>query len=305
MLVDFTIQLVFIAVFALMVSYFILLVKNKVTKQKDLPLFFALRVYPKSTSSYCLLTIFRAPVVRAINKADVKLAKNALFNTRTMARIKGKIIAKHIVLLVLLCGCIKVSHAVNSIEVQALLGNKVVAQIDGVRRTLSIGKPSPEGVELISLIDNGATLKVNGDVKDYLLGSSVSMNYAEPENLEEKVFSDDRGMFLRNGTINGQSVKFLVDTGATSIAMNTSQAKRLGIRYRLEGKVATVSTASGYVKAYEVNLNTVALGAIKQSNVRAMVIDGKHPGPILLGMTFLSSLKVDTKGNVMTLKKRK
>ena len=100
-------------------------------------------------------------------------------------------------------------------------------------------------------------------------------------------------------------MKFLVDTGATSIAMNTSQAKRLGIRYRLKGKKSTVSTASGFVKAYGVSLNTVSLGSIKQRNVRAVVIDGKHPGPILLGMTFLSNLKVDTKGYVMTLKKRK
>jgi aspartyl protease family protein len=212
---------------------------------------------------------------------------------------------KHIIVTVLLLCLSSVSQAVSSVEVQALLGKKVVVQIDGVRRTLSIAKPSPEGVELISTNSDGATLKVNGKVKDYLLGSSVSMNYAKPENIEEKVFADDRGMFLRNGTINGRSVKFLVDTGATSIAMNSSQAKRLGIHYRLEGKPSTVSTASGFVKAYEVKLKTVGLGAIKQRNIRAMVIDGKHPGPILLGMTFLSGLKVDTKGDVMTLKKRK
>ena len=131
------------------------------------------------------------------------------------------------------------------------------------------------------------------------------MNYAEPENIEERIFADDRGMFIRSGTINGRSVDFLVDTGATSIAMNASQAKWLGIRYRLKGKESTVSTASGFVKAYEVNLNTVSLGSIKQKNVRAVVIEGKHPGPILLGMTFLSNLKVDTKGIVMMLKKRK
>ena len=110
---------------------------------------------------------------------------------------------KHIVFAIISLILSSACYAVTSVEVQALLGKKVVAQIDGVRRTLSVGKPSPEGVELLSLIDNGATLKVNGEVKDYLLGSSVSMNYAEPENLEEKVFSDDRGMFLRNGTING------------------------------------------------------------------------------------------------------
>ena len=212
---------------------------------------------------------------------------------------------KKFVITVLLIVFTNQSHAVESVEVQALLGKKAVVQIDGVRRTLSIGKPSPEGVVLISVSKNGTKLKVDGEVKDYVLGTSVSMNYAVPESLEEKVFADDRGMFLQTGTINGRSVEFLVDTGATSIAMNTTQAKRLGIRYRIDGKASSVSTASGFVKAYEVKLKTVSLGSIKQRNIRAMVIDGKHPGPILLGMTFLSNLKVDTQGSVMTLIKRK
>ena len=212
---------------------------------------------------------------------------------------------KNFVITVLLIVFSNLSYAIESIEVQALLGKKAVVQIDGLRRTLSIGKPTPEGVELISTDKNGVKLKVVGEVKDYVLGSSVSMNYAVLESLEEKVFADDRGMFLQTGTINGRSVEFLVDTGATSIAMNTTQAKRLGIRYRIEGKASSVSTASGFVKAYEVKLKTVSLGSIKQRNIRAMVIDGKHPGPILLGMTFLSNLKVDTQGTVMTLKKRK
>ena len=212
---------------------------------------------------------------------------------------------KKLVITILLVVFSNQLHAIESIEVQALLGKKAVVQIDGVRRTLSAGKPTPEGVVLISTDNNGAKLKVDGKVKDYVLGSSVSMNYAVPESLEEKVFADDRGMFLQTGTINGRSVEFLVDTGATSIAMNTTQAKRLGIRYRIEGKVSSVSTASGFVKAYEVKLKTVSLGSIKQRNIRAMVIDGKHPGPILLGMTFLSKLKVDTQGTVMTLIKRK
>ena len=196
-------------------------------------------------------------------------------------------------------------QAVNRIDVQALLGKKAVVMLDGVRRTLTIGKPSPEGVALIAVNKDGAKLEVDGEIKDYVLGSSVSMNFTLPEEIEEKVFADSRGMFLRTGTINGQSVKFLVDTGATSVAMNTSQAKRLGIQYRINGKASTVSTASGFVKAYNVKLKTISLGKIKKRNIRAVVIDGKHPGPILLGMTFLSSLKVDTSGNVMTIKKRK
>ncbi|MDH5711451.1 MAG: TIGR02281 family clan AA aspartic protease, partial [Gammaproteobacteria bacterium] len=118
------------------------------------------------------------------------------------------------------------------------------------------------------------------------------------------VFADDRGMFMSVGSINGQTVQFLVDTGATSIAMNATQAKRLGVRYELDGEKSTASTASGFVTAYRVRLKSVSLGKIRKRNIEAMVIDGQHPGPILLGMTFLGGLQVEKTGNTLTLKSR-
>jgi aspartyl protease family protein len=188
------------------------------------------------------------------------------------------------------------------IEVQALFSGKAIAQIDGQRRVLSVGEISPEGIKLIAADPNRATFEIDGKVQDYTLGSSISLNFAVPENIEEKVFANEGGMFLSVGSINGQSVRFLLDTGASSVAMNGSQAKRLGIRYESEGKPTTVSTASGFVKAYSVRLKTVSLGRIKRRNVDAVVIDGKHPGPILLGMSFLGRLKVEQAGNALILR---
>lgn len=208
------------------------------------------------------------------------------------------------ILFLLLCLTVNISYAVDSVEVQALFSKKVVVSIDGKRRILSVGKISPEGVKVIAVNSKGAKLKVDGVIKEYQLGSTVSLSYAKPEQFEEKVFADDRGMFLRTGTINGQTVKFLIDTGATTIAMNKKQAKRLGVKFRLEGKESGASTASGFVKAYEVRLKSVSLGKIKKKNVAAMVIDGNHPGPVLLGMSFMSSLKVEKSGNVMVLRQR-
>ena len=87
--------------------------------------------------------------------------------------------------------------------------------------------------------------------------------------------------------------------------MNTDQAKHLGIRYDKYGIPAGVSTASGYADAYKVRLKSVSVGDITQTNVEAFVIDGKHPGPILLGMTFLGGLDVEHSGNAMTLTQKK
>jgi aspartyl protease family protein len=194
--------------------------------------------------------------------------------------------------------------AVSQVEVQALFGGKAVVMIDGQRRNLGIGETSPEGVKLISADSKQAVLEVDGNTKSYKPGGAISLSYAKPEHLEEKVYADDRGMFRSVGTINGRTVRFLLDTGATTVAMNKSQARQLGVDYRMKGERIIVSTASANVKGYRVRLKSVSLGNIKQRNVEAMVIDGDHPGPILLGMSFLGKLKVEKEGNTMTIRQR-
>ena len=190
------------------------------------------------------------------------------------------------------------------IEVQALFGGKAVLMIDGQRRTLSMGQTSPEGVKLIEADSKQAVLEVDGRKKAYQPGGAISLSYAKPEHHEAKIFADDRGMFRSVGTINGRTVRFLLDTGATTVAMNKSQAKQLGVDYRMTGERVVVSTASQNVKGYRVRLKSVSLGKIKQKNVEAMVIDGNHPGPILLGMSFLGKLKVEKSGDVMKIHQR-
>jgi aspartyl protease family protein len=194
--------------------------------------------------------------------------------------------------------------AVPQIEVQALFGGKAVVMIDGQRRTLSIGQTSPEGIKLIDADTKQAVLEVDGKSKTYKPGGAISLSYARPEHHEEKIYADDRGMFRTVGTINGRTVRFLLDTGATTVAMNKSQARQLGVDYRMNGEHVVISTASDHVKGYRVRLKSVSLGKIKQRNVEAMVIDGDHPGPILLGMSFLGKLKVEKAGDVMKIRQR-
>ncbi len=194
--------------------------------------------------------------------------------------------------------------AVSQVEVQALFGGKAILMIDGQRRTLSIGDTSPEGVRLIKADSKQAVLEVDGISKTYRPGGTISLSYAKPEHHEEKIYADKSGMYRSVGTINGRTVRFLVDTGATTVAMNKSQARQLGVNYRMTGERVVVSTASENVKGYRVRLKSVSLGKIKQTDVDAMVIDGDHPGPILLGMSFLDKLKVEKAGGVMKIRQR-
>lgn len=195
--------------------------------------------------------------------------------------------------------------AVEKIEVQALFSGKAVVLIDGNRRTLSVGSVSPEGVKMISADSKSTVLNVNGHNKRYLLGSAISFNFTKRKTVKEQIIANKYGMFETYGSINGQTVKFLIDTGATSVAMSSVKAKQLGIPYRVEGKPARSSTASGVANGWSIMLKSVTVGKIKKKRVRAMVIDGSYPREILLGMTFLNGLNVEKKGNKMILEQIK
>jgi aspartyl protease family protein len=110
-------------------------------------------------------------------------------------------------------------------------------------------------------------------------------------------------MYQVAGTINGRSVQFLVDTGATTVAMNDATARGLGIDYRA-GERSLVETASGIVEAFAVNLTEVAVGGIRVPNVRAMVIRGAQPSRVLLGMTFLSRTRIEHVQDALVLRRR-
>jgi len=193
------------------------------------------------------------------------------------------------------------AYAIEKLEVQALFSNKAVLMVDGKRHILAVGQTSPEGVKVISANSRGAVLEIDGQQKQYDLGNTISTTFTKRKSQKETIYVNSGGMFMTFGNINGRSVRFLVDTGASAVSMNIDQAKQLGIRYDKIGTPAGVSTASGFVKAYRLRLKSVTVGNITEKNVEAFVIDGNHPGPILLGMTFLSRLSVEHSGNAMTL----
>lgn len=189
------------------------------------------------------------------------------------------------------------------IVVVGLFSGQAVIEINQKQRLLKVGKTSPEGVTLISATSQNAVLEFNGVQKKYLLGSHIGSNFTPPP--EQPVVSlwPTNGMYLTPGTVNGYSVDFLVDTGASAIAINAATAKRLGLDY-INNSPVGVKTASGITHAYPIKLDEVQVGDIKLLNVQAMVIDGPEPSRALLGMTFLGQLDMQRSGERMDLKKK-
>ena len=181
----------------------------------------------------------------------------------------------------------------------------MAVKIDGKRHILGTGETSPEGVKLVSADSAGAVFEFKGERLERQLDGRVRTAVKQRDTGEDVlVFRDSMGMFRTVGSINGLPVSFLVDTGASSVAMNSAQARRLGIDFHVEGDPTYVSTASDVVQAYRVKLDTVKVGSIQLRNVTAVVIEGAQPEEALLGMTYLSRVEMINQGDRLILRRK-
>ncbi len=195
-----------------------------------------------------------------------------------------------------------VASANTSIVVLALFKDKVVLRIDGERTVLKAGQTSKAGVTLIKANSHGATMIVDGQTQDFNLGSQIQSSYSGPKHALARIPMDAQGMYRTKGTINNHAVSFLVDTGASMIAMNGYLAERLNIAYQHLEPIP-VETASGQAKAFHIKLEKVQVGDITLRQVEALVVDGESPREVLLGMSFLKQVKMEDKSSVLQLQK--
>lgn len=190
------------------------------------------------------------------------------------------------------------------VVVMGLFRNKVMVKIDGKQRILKRGKPSPEGVLLISSNSDEAVLEIDGVRDSYRLGRHIGSTYKQDEQPEVSIYQNEHGMFTVIGSINNFPVDFLVDTGASHIAMSRNEARRLGIDFRQFGKRGRARTANGVVNTWNITLDKVQVGKVTIRNVKAFVNDSDSPHKVLLGMSFLGQLEMTNEGQKLKLKKK-
>lgn len=209
-----------------------------------------------------------------------------------------------------LCGAVLflayvAAAAAQDILVLALFKDKAVLRINGAQRTLRVGEVSPEGVRLISADSAQTVLEINGKRSTHALGSHASYaTLGSAARSAVQIWRGAGGMYTTGGSINGMPVMFLVDTGASVIAMNSQDARRFGIDYQRSGTAGTVSTASGVERAYQVSLDSVKVGDILLRNVEAAVLEGLHPPMVLLGMSFLGRVEMENQGSMLVLRQK-
>ncbi|MDH5512913.1 MAG: TIGR02281 family clan AA aspartic protease [Gammaproteobacteria bacterium] len=184
-----------------------------------------------------------------------------------------------------------VAGAVESITLMALFKDKAILVVDGARRVLNSGEESPEGVKLLSTDtqEEKAVIEIGGKSETLKLGVVIAQFTAKGRN-SVTLYPDSRNHFFTEGWINGVAVRFLVDTGASSVAMGSDTAKRVGLDYKNQGLRGYSNTAAGVVPSYRIKLDKVQVGEIAIYNVDGGVTESMDSGDVLLGMSFLGRL---------------
>ena len=220
------------------------------------------------------------------------------------------------------------SACAATVSVAGLFPGKVLISIDGgAPRMLAVGQKTTDGITLVAAGADSATLDLGGQRRVLRVGESASMGattgatsgaststtsrgpVASASGAREAsdtivLSADSAGHYVTVGAINGNAVKFFVDTGATYISMSAEVARRIGLEYR-GGQQLQVATANGVKTAYAVKLASVRVGAITLEDVAGVVSEGPGTGDtVLLGMSFMSRLSMRRDGNNLRLSRR-
>ncbi len=171
----------------------------------------------------------------------------------------------------------------------------------GDPKTVKVGQKW-KGITVLSVEKDRATVEVDGRRRVLVQGQHYRSAAALSERQQVTLAADRHGHFVTQGAINGNPVRFLVDTGATSIALPGRDAERLGIDYR-KGARGMTQTANGPVAVYRVTFDSVRLGGIELRMVEGVVIE-QGLDIALLGMSFLNRVEMKRDGETMTLIRR-
>jgi len=208
-------------------------------------------------------------------------------------------------LALLLCVCSTLACA-QSVTLTGTIGTRAIVIIDGAPpRTMAPGE-TIKNVKLVSMQGDSAVIEASGKrlVLRMDLPVSVGSTGGGGGSGGSRIVlnADSRGHFMTPGAINGRTVSFMLDTGATTVAMSAADATRIGLDYQ-KGVPVQMNTANGIAQGYRLRLSSVRVGDVEVYDVEAIV--SQQPMPyVLLGNSFIGRFSMRRDAEQMVLEKR-
>lgn len=194
----------------------------------------------------------------------------------------------------------------QSVAMTGGMGHKALLVINGGAPKAMAAGDAAQGVKVVSVGSEQTVVEVAGKRQTVRLGEApVSIGGSSgggASGTQIVLSAGPGGHFITQGSINGKATRFMVDTGATSVAMGQDEARRMGIKFQ-DGEQIHGSTANGHVVAYRVNLTSLRIQDVEVFNVEAAVLPQPMPH-ILLGNTFLTRFQMKRDNDTLTLTKR-
>lgn len=194
----------------------------------------------------------------------------------------------------------------QSVAINGTLGDKALLIVDGgFPKSVATGA-THMGVKVVSIQGDSVVVEVAGKRMSLRVGdapASVGSQAGLASGGSRVVLTaGPGGHFVTEGQINGRIVRFLVDTGATAVALSVSEADRIGLKYK-NGDRVQMSTANGVVPGWRMTLDNVRLGDVSVGGVDAVITPAAMPY-VLLGNTFLNRFQMNRTNDQMVLEKR-
>lgn len=215
---------------------------------------------------------------------------------------------RHFIALLALFACLPVvlvslpARAADISLIGTFGSTAAILSIDGgAPKTVKVGQ-SHGGVTVIAVENDRATVEAGGKRRVLARGQTYSSTGTSSGAQSVTLSAGAGGHFMADGQINGGAIRFMVDTGASAVAIPAREANRLRIDYK-NGRRGTTQTAGGPTTMYLVRLDSVRVGDIELQNIDAMVIE-QGLDISLLGNTFLNRMEMRREGQTMTLRRR-
>jgi aspartyl protease family protein len=203
-----------------------------------------------------------------------------------------------------LASCTGAAQA-QSVAMTGGMGSKALLVINGGAPKALAAGDEHRGVKVVSVSGDATVVDVGGKRQTVRLGGApVSLGGSGPGGAGSQIVlsAGSGGHFMTQGNINGKSVDFMVDTGATAVSLSAADAKRIGLKYE-DGQKIMTSTANGNARGYLIRLSSVRIKDVEVYDVEAVV--GEAPMPfVLLGNSFLTRFQMKRENDIMTLTKK-